>query len=685
VFGSMPQSPHITEFIDDMVRTQGRTHEDVMRELVEVASGAVVAHFGDATPIEVVIEGYDVCVFQVIDVVDTVTNPKREMTLLAAKGIAPEVTTGEQLALPIRYTYAAEDVASADVPWKDSVPLPVYDVALWDVLTRHLNRALQRYYPPRQHTEGTLGHLLAANGAWMRGVVGRSGNTQVAITGAFLDVSSITPTREWTDYGFDLEVRTAGVTRSLRIERGDNEGNVRDQFKLPVGEASRGELEQALADLAAEIENEIVRPLDEHLPADWNDKLKFINGHTWTPRIMHATLKRPVPGSLMDYLGTALPSALGDYSCRVPLDGGAVTFRTIRVFPPEIGLGDFGRGSLRLAAEIEGGEPAPDFGDYTGDVLPLGAVSFAALDRPGPQTPDEVADVQAILATHRKWLDANLHEHAKRTGLDGYTSMSFFYAFLGYFPLLDLIEQRLTMGPPGPPPVPAFSDDALALAGRMLMPVRGDSLTELARMLKMKLPGEVPENVAQSAIIAAYAANGWRLVLADEYREGPFRIPEISILPPEGGRAATVMMVDAWNPQARTVVDGDAFAFRRFLTWLREGILRGGHDQVARFENSNEDGEDEGDAGESAITEIKISEWLLFEMPDFGDRFLVDWRGQWHVVNAVAKVEDFAGIYGFSREYLEQLREHDIPTWRRFLREVIDPRFDATVGARLAR
>jgi len=70
-------------------------------------------------------------------------------------------------------------------------------------------------------------------------------------------------------------------------------------------------------------------------------------------------------------------------------------------------------------------------------------------------------------------------------------------------------------------------------------------------------------------------------------------------------------------------------------------------------------------------------------MPDTGDRFLVDWRAQWHIVNATARIEDFKGIYGFSGTFIERLRTRDIPLWRRFLREVVDPRFVHTVGERM--
>jgi hypothetical protein len=367
----------------------------------------------------------------------------------------------------------------------------------------------------------------------------------------------------------------------------------------------------------------------------------------------------------MEYLGAAL--GLDDFTCRVQLDDGGVTFRTFRVFPPSVGLGDFGRAAHRLIAEVDG-QPVVDRDEYTGDVLQLGSLSLAALDRPGPQTPDEVRDVQAIIATYREWLGAHLQYLARTEGLGHFQSFNFFYAFPGYFPLMDLIEQRMTLGPPGPLPVPPFSDDALASAARALMPVRGGSLAELANMLTMPLANASPEGVAQSQVIAAYAVHGWRIVLADYCGGAPLGIAQIVIVPPDGGRHATVLTVDAWNPQARTAVDGDAFAFRRFVTWLREAIVRGGHDHAIRYEQTT-------DAEEVATAEMPVSQWLLFGMPEFGDRFLVDWRGQWDIVSSVIRTEDLAGIYGYTREYIEQLRTHDIPLWRRFLRAVIDPRF----------
>jgi len=140
------------------------------------------------------------------------------------------------------------------------------------------------------------------------------------------------------------------------------------------------------------------------------------------------------------------------------------------------------------------------------------------------------------------------------------------------------------------------------------------------------------------------------------------------VVPPDGGRRARVMMVDAWSPQTRLSVDGDAFAFGRFATWLREAIVRGGHDETLRFPATSR-------KDDPRRIELAVSDWLRFGLPDVGDRFVVDWRAQWNIVAAGAPAELFDGGYGFSAGYLDRLRNYDLAVWRRFLCEVIDPRF----------
>jgi hypothetical protein len=172
-----------------------------------------------------------------------------------------------------------------------------------------------------------------------------------------------------------------------------------------------------------------------------------------------------------------------------------------------------------------------------------------------------------------------------------------------------------------------------------------------------------------------------------------------------------VLRVDAWNPPARAVIDGDAFAFRRFVDWLADAAIAAGLDEPIVFceeeeeeEEKEEEGNDADEAAEAAeektstVTSLEqagwnvtvrrasprkgkekriaLSTWLAFDLPRLGDRFRFDWRYQWDIVNAASTIGDaFGGIYGMSPEKLETLKMRDAPTWRRFLCKVVDPRF----------
>jgi hypothetical protein len=164
-------------------------------------------------------------------------------------------------------------------------------------------------------------------------------------------------------------------------------------------------------------------------------------------------------------------------------------------------------------------------------VLELGALGPAALTQPGPRDDAERRDVEGLISSFLAWLDASL---------DAYDDVH----FGGYFPLVSLLEQRLLRGPPGPPPVPPADEVALTRAAAKLEPAEHEGS------------------------VAAWRYEGWTVLLHDDLGRRPFSEPGLSLVPPEGGAPCVVMMCDAWNPEAKAVVDGDAFAFRRFVGWL---------------------------------------------------------------------------------------------------------------------
>ena len=721
----------VNNFIEELIRTRGSRREDLDAEFREAALRAARRRFGDATPIDVTFSSLGQTEFwQELEAVATVEDERRQIAMSDLKRACPdlEVAEGDFLRLPIHYGGGNPPVKYGE-ELGPLAPLPLHDDELWDRLNEELNALVQRYFPPPPHKPGSMGEVLASGGGWLKGLSASAAGVTLTVERTYFDVLTLDPFRGWVDYGFVLTLEQADrPAATYQPKKGDNDCNVLNWTPLASSEAARELFLAQLAALAGEIAERGPGGLSEY---------------TACAHLISAALRPPAPGSLMEWLPAAL-APLEDYSKTVELEDGTVTFKAFGVYAPDIGMShESGKGAIRLTAEVGGrplaaggvpsaksapavavlvdGQYVVEAGDYPGDVIGLGYVTPEAAEKPGPRTDEERRDIDRIVATFRDWLDAHLEHHARISGLEAYRGMNFFYAFPGYFPLVDLIESRLDLGPAGPPPVPPFDEDALERAGRTLAAVQGaDRVTLLRQLAAGARPAAAPEEEARKkaalesagwkvklqqvadelqrggrpepgsegdrSTVGVFTAQGWTIRLTDQLDGHPFGLPSISLVPPEGGPAVTVLMVDAWNPQARTVVDGDAFAFRRFVTWLRQGIIRGGHDSTVTFRVDDEEEVDEDEESEESGAgeyELSVSDWLLFELPDFGDRFLVDWRAQWDIVNAVGKTEDMGGIYGFTGEYRDRLRTRDIPTWRRFLREVIDPRFDATWGNRM--
>lgn len=693
VASGITQSFFLRAFIEEIVRTGGAaqagggpapTRESLEVFFKNVARGAAEALFGADTPIvvELTADIGDVQFFQRLAVVESVTDPRRQIALAAVR--AAEIAgmdVGSTLTVPILYTddpREREGLAARQLSLGPHLPLPVHDERLWVRLTTAMNAALLRYFPAPVYPEDSLGALLAGGGGWIRGLSAREGDVEVVLLGAFLDFYRTRVTWGWYEYGFEVSVRKAGVEvfrgghhhtvgrlgdgeDAPHLEslcKGDNEGNLHGWCVLPTSEAARPGLEESLQELAAQV-------------AGGQD----MNGYVETDALLVAAIRPPIADGFWAWMEEALPRLLTGHGHTVRHEGAAVRIEIAEVFPPQVGLLYFGDAAVRLVGLSADPELLPN---PEGEPMQLGGVGPEALTLHGPDAAER-RDLEAIVATYREWLAVHLDHHVATRGLAGIASFNYYYSFDGYFPLVQLLEQRMRWGPPGEPPVPAFDDTALTRAAKLIEPAE----------------------VSGEHVLAAFAVGGWTVVLHDDVEGPPFGSHcGITLVAPDGGAPVEVMMVDAWNPETRTVIDGDAFAFRRFVTWLREGILRGGHDELRAFAGDEDDDEGEGvnegdddeDVGEEALAsgedeesegELWLSDWLLFGMPDTGDQFLVDWRAQWHIVNAVHRVDGFAGIYGFSGATVERLRTRDVVLWRRFLREAIDPRFARTFGERL--
>jgi hypothetical protein len=662
-------------FFDEILRTKGAvlagthpapTREELEAEFKTAVLRAAVALFGDATPLEVVFDpAMGVVVLQVVVVRETPTDPHREVALQAVAQEFPDAQVGDELLITIEYdptTMSKESDAEANARMAGVLPLPVRSRALGPLLTRELNTALQRYFPPPRFPDDSMGALLASSGGWMRGLSVRSGEFELELGRAFFDFFWHDLNLGWFEYGFETVYRCGGVevfrgagrqsSVTLKdgslflapLSRGDNEGVVRSWAELPTHVDARAQVLEVLAKVA--------EPLARG---------ESPNAPVALEAVLGAALRPPRPDGLWRWLEATLPRLLVGHRHQLTIAGAPWTFEVRKAWPPFHGHPGFGGATVEVVASA-----GPDRLDAT---APIGAghLEASALALRGPATEEERRDLEAIAARYLGWIDAGLAHRAAQGRLDELGEWDSFHAVDGHFPLVELLAQRLDWGPPGEPPVPAFDDPALDRAAKALATVEGEALEELRQTL------DGPD------VLAAFTVQGWTVVLLDELANHPWGSHcGLALVPPEGGARVSVMVVDAWNPEARMVIDGDAFAFRRCIEWLRGGITRGDHDVTLTFQPPPEDDEEQAE-----LVELALTDWLRFDLPDLDDRFLVDWRAQWHVVNAVSKVEDFAGIYGFSPTSLEKLRARDLPLWRRFLREVVDPRFVATTGEKL--
>ncbi len=663
-----------SSFIEEIVRTKGGalagtipepTTESVRAEFVAAAQRAVRRELGEDAPVEVELTDDlgDVLYFQVVRAVEA-PRARDEISLLALRRVDPEAAASGKLRVPLYYTENPGERATAprlEERYGALLPLPIHSKPLWDRLTEELNALVLRYFPAPEFAPGTLGALLASGGGWTRGLTVKRGDLEIVLESAYLDFIRLRVTGGWIDYGFVTVFKKAGVEifrgRGHAADRlgegrdapwlsplsaGDNDGSVLAWGQLP---ASAEPAPDFVAGLQALVDN---------LAAGKSANLTTVKA------LLVAAIEPPIRGGLWDWMEKALPPLVNGHVVELTYDDVRVRFEVNETYPPQTGLVYFGDSGVGLVASASDRAAS----DRPGESLQTGSVGPEALTLRGPETEDEERALRRIAATFLEWLDVHLAHHVADRGIEFIDSGSYFYAFSGYFPLVQLLEQRIRWGDPGEPPVPAFDDDALDRAGRSLKPIVGEERRAQAiAALKMN-----PEHV-----IALFSVRGWTVALLDDLTGFPFgSYCGIEVLPPDGGDAVNVMMVDAWNPPARTVVDGDAFAFRRFVSWLRGGIVRGGYDLEVRYAGS--DPGDEEELGPQPHT-LSLSDWLLFGLPDTGDRFLVDWRAQWHIVNAVRGIDSFSGIYGFTGAYMEKLRAYDIPVWRRFLREVIDPRF----------
>lgn len=637
-------------FIDELVRTRGLTREAVVAEIVALAHDAAIRVLGTKTPLVVdLVEPSDrLQVLQRLTVVDTVRDAARELALDDARQIVPEVDVSDELGISIDYTHDPREAVRRGelAAVADKLPLPLWAEGLWDALGEALNGYWLRHFPAPAASEGTLWTLLRDGGGWLVGHAAREGGTTLRIEGAWFRFIRLTPHQGWVDAGLDVAVEREDGTHRWRLPCAGNDSLALRYLDVPTGPEAKDGLARALATLCTEVDAAGVGGLSEHTACEI-----LITGAILPPR----------PGSLWAWCDEHLPALLDGHRHAFTLAGRELELAITDVFAVDRSLRGFGSSSVGLRLTDRGtGETA-----HTG--IPLGGLACAALTRPGPDAATE-RDLAAMAATWRAWLDVHVVDHLRREPFE--LVNDFLYAMAGHFPLVDVIAARVEHGAPPPLPVPPFDSETLERAATI---VRAPAPATLAR---------VRDVMGDERLLAVFEAGPYAIVLADDLRRAfPFAGAFVGLLAPDVDGICEVLRVDVWNPQSRAIVDGDAFAFRRFCEWLRGALVRGGLDAQITYhgEDEEEDAAEDDDAAEPVEpASLMLSEWLRFGLPDVGDRFLVDWRYQWHIAFAGSGiVECFSGIYGMDGDRRARIGERDRRVWRAFLHDVIDPRFSA--------
>ncbi|MDC3960994.1 NusA N-terminal domain-containing protein [Polyangium jinanense] len=637
-------------FIDELGRTRGLTREAIVDEIVAIAHDAAIRVLGTRTPlaVELAEPSDQVQIWQVLTVVDAVSDAAREIALADARLVAPELDASDELKILIDYTRDPRDAERREKlgALADKLPLPLWAEGLWDALGEALNGYWLRHFPAPTLPDGTLWTLLCEGGGWLVGHAAREGGTTLRFEDAWLEFIRLTPHSGWVDAGLTVVVERDGGTHRWRLPCSGNDSLARRYLDVPTGPDARDGFTRELATLCAQVDAGGIESLSEYTACE---------------RLITAAILPPRPGSLWAWCEEHLPGLLGEHRHAFTLAGRDLELAITSVFAADRSLRGFGSSSVGLTLTDRGtGETA-----HAG--LPLGGLECAALTRPGPDATTE-RELAAMAATWRAWLDVHVVEYLGREPFELVDdSLS---AMPCYFPLVDLFAARVEHGAPPPLPVPPFDFDALTRAAEI---VRAPAPATLAR---------VREAVGAERLLGVFEAGPYAIVLADDLRRAfPFAGAFVGLLAPGVDGICQVLRVDAWNPSSRAIVDGDAFAFRRLCEWLREALVRGGLDAQITYlgEDDEDEDEDADDAAEPAEpASLMLSEWLRFGLPDVGDRFLVDWRYQWHIAFAGPSiVECFGGIYGMNGEERARIGERDRRVWRAFLHDVIDPRFGA--------
>lgn len=502
---------------------------------------------------------------------------------------------------------------------------------------------------------GTIGHLLEHGGEFLCNRTAFHGETSVTLQSTNLQWREETPHITRVEYSLTLDISYKDRRETIVLEHGDHYGNIHALLhkKVELHEHRvREQLQQWTKAYADYFEH---APTD---PTSW-----VLNAHNEVPKLLACLLFAPRPHSLVAWAQTALqPSSF--QPLEATYKGHKISLVVHEYAAPSESLGGM-QSTIAFSVLID---PHRALDPFWGEPwMSLGLVDDEWLERPGPTSAQDHAYVDLLLAKWHEDTDHFLKYALQKSGFACLSGMHWQFNMPSFW-IFDLLNFYFRHGAPPPPPVPAWTSKDIARAARILKRASDE--------VKHEVLGTLGKDTSRP--FAVYDVNGYTLVFADDlHRPIPFYAFSILLRPPQSNQFITILMNDVWNPQAARVIDGDAFALRRLLQWLRGAIKKNKCNERVTFEGEDEDTE------EMSKTSLWVTDWLLLGQPEPLEETLVDWRCQHCIANAGPSygIAKFAGIYGFSDEYQKRIVEHDIPAWRAFLRDVIDPRFNYTWGA----
>lgn len=501
---------------------------------------------------------------------------------------------------------------------------------------------------------GTIGHCLAHGAPALLGLSVKHGRTSLTITQTHLVPEQVLPGSIMLTYGISIDVVHGETKETIALTKNDHAGNLHDLLHKNVEMREEALKNQLLV---------WAETYDQHFSLPSTDPISWVlNAHNELPILLACLLMAPRPGSLVVWAHSELKeSSFKPISANYK--GHSIVLTVQNYGPPDVSLGMM-ESTVGFSVETD---PPREKDTFWGDPwMYLGVVADAWLERNGPTTHEDLAYVEKLLETWHRDTSRYLHWSLAKSGF-ACLSGAHWQFNMPTFWIFDLLTYYLEHGPPSAPPVPAWTPAQIARAASIVKRANATTIAEITKQLG--------NNTSQP--FAVYDLNGYTVVLADDSsRPMPHYAFSILLRAPGSEHFVPILMNDVWNPQAARAIDGDAFALRRFVEWLRAAIKKNKLNERVVFEGEDEDTE------KIKKTSIWITDWLLFGHPEFTEDCLVDWRCQRYVVPAGKDRGTlcFAGIYGFGADTQRRIVEEDIPMWRRFLREIVDARFTYAWG-----